>query len=450
MTLIKTVYDMLRFQMTGLSFLFVLLPLMLLAYYLFPPRMRPGVLLAESLLIYHFGGLGNLQVMLLSILVDYLLLRLMEYLDGDERKRRLLLWASIVKNLALIIWVGLLVQSRELPQQQIGLTIYTLSAIGCLFAAYRRDIPYERNIIRFALYCCFFPKLFAGPRHPYERYTEELGAAALRPDRMLSGGGSFIQGAFKTAIFGGSLYNLSQSAAALSNTALAAWLHVFSFAFAIYYMLSGYSDMALGIGAMFGLTLPRNFYYPYQARSVGDFFERYHMTIGDFLRGAVTSGLARDPNRRRADILGILLTGMLFGLWFGMRPSYLLWGLYLALFIVMERYLYPVLLENIPTLFSRIATLCVVLAGFTIFLCDTPLESVWLITTMFSFGNLFDNQVLYLLTSNWLLLLLSCFFATNIVNLAVVKLRRAAPVFAGALFGVLDIVILVLFLALSL
>lgn len=447
MTLMQTIYDMLRFQLSGLSFLFILLPLMLLVYYLFPPRMRPAVLLAESLLLYRFGELGSLSVMLLSVLADYLLLRLMESVDQSESRRRLCFWVALGKNLLLLVWFGALVRMRTLPVP-IGLPVYTLSALNCLLGVYRRELPYERNIIRFALYCCFFPTLFAGPMYPYREYLEQLEAARLQTNRLLAGAGQLIQGAFKTAVFGGGLYSLSQAAAPL-DTALAAWLCVFSFAFAFYYMLSGLSDMAQGIGAMFGLTLPRGFYYPYQSRSVEDFSERFHITVGDFLRDLVRF-VQGGGRTRTGEIAGVLIVCSLMGLWFGFRLNYLLWGLYLGLFIVMERYVYPRLLENMPTLFSRAATLCVILASFTIFMGNTPAESVGLVSAMFSFEGMVDDKVLYLLTSNWLLLVLSCFFATNIVNLVVVKLRRVAPGPAAAVFGIIDLGILFIYLALNL
>lgn len=440
--------DILRFQLTGLSFLLVILPLLLLVYYLFPQRWRPAALLAESLLIYHFGALGNIWVMLASIAADYFLLRLMDICDRDEGRRRICLLAAVGKGLLLLVWMGLYVRANNLPQL-IGISVYTLSGFSCLAAAFRREIPCECDPVRFALYCSFFPKLYAGTMHPYGDYVRQLREVHLHPGNMLTGAGQAIQGAFKAAVFGSGLFGVSQAAAVLPPTALAAWLRVFAFAFAFYYVLSGYSDMAQGIGAMFGLSIPRNFYYPYQSRNVQDFFARFHITVSTFLRDVFRWVLGGWKNRRAADMVGTLLTCILVGAWFGMRASYLLWGAYFALLIVLERYLYPKLLENIPTLFCRIGTLCLVLAGFTIFLVDNPLESLGLVRTMFSFGDLLDDSVLYLLTSNWLLLLLSCFFATNAVNLAVVKLRRAAPAFAAALFGLIDLAVLVLYLALS-
>lgn len=458
MTLLQTIYEMYpghRLLLTDLAFFFVVLPLFLLVYYLAPQRMRPGVLLLESLWFYLQAEPGGLLLLTTSVAVDYAALRLMDRSDGDIRLRRLCLVVPVVKSLVLIGFYGAMAQVRVTPLI-LGLQVYTLSGLCCLLAAYRREIPCERNLIRFALYCSFFPKLYAGPLHSYSDYVGQLHEARLKPGEVLAGFGGFLQGAFKAGVLGGYLYRLHQDVSALQPvTALAAWMKVFTLAFSLYYLLSGLGDMARGVGAMFGLKLPGNFYYPYQSRNVEDFFDRFLITINGFIRGTVYAGL-RDHRRRgkwdgaAADALNLLISGMLFGLWFGLRLNYLLWGAYLALFIILERYLYPRLLARVPTLFCRLGTLCVVLAGFTIFAGETPAESAALIRAMVDFSAPVNNQVLYLLSSNWLLLLASLFFATNLVNLAMVKLRRNLPRVAAALFGACDVGILILYLALSL
>lgn len=452
MTLLQTMYEMYpshRLQLTSLSFLFILLPIFLLVYYMTPQRLRPAVLLAESLLFYHQAEPGGTLLLLASVVVDYGALRLMDLYRDNDRLRRVSLGLAVVKSVALIGYYGAMVQLRTLPYV-LGVQMYTLSGLRCLLDAYRREIPCERNFIRFALYCVFFPKLYAGPLHPYADYVGQLHEVRLRPMAVLAGGGVFLQGAFKTAVLGGGLYRLHSDAMALPPTALASWVGVLTLAFSLYFLLSGLGDMAQGAGGMFGLTLPKNFYYPYQSRNVEDFFDRFLITINKFLRSAVYGGPQGRDDRPAADCLHLLVSGMLFGLWFGVRLNYLLWGAYLALFIMLERYAYPRLLVAVPTLFCRIGTLCVVLAGFTIFAGETPVESVALIGSMLDFSAPVDEQVLYLLSSNWLLVLVSCFFATNLSNLAVVKLRRRLPRVAAALFAACDAGILVLYLAMSL
>lgn len=451
MTLLQTVYESLRLQLTGLSFMFMVLPVFLFLFYVVPGRARPAVLLVLSLGYYLLAEPGNLPVMLGAVAGNYAVLRLMERFDHDETARRICVGVAAVGNILVIIYCGTVAQVRMLPQV-LGLQVYTLSALSAVIEAYRRETGYERSIIRFGLYCCFFPKLYAGPLVTCGDFTAQIGKGKLEVLPVLEGLGQFVEGAFKTAVIGSSLFALYrelQKLAAAEVTALSSWCTVFCVAFALYFMLDGFSDMAQGLGAAFGFRLPRNFYYPYQSRNVQDFFERFNITVHAFLRRTVYTALAGARNGPLADALNILVVGMLAGLWFGLRINYIAWGAFLALFVILERYVYPGLLKSIPTLFCRLGTLCVVLASFTIFLGDSLRGSVGLVRSMFDFGNLYNDQILYLISSNWLLLLISCFFATNATSLVVTKFRRNAPRLATAVLGAADFCILVLLLALT-
>lgn len=449
MTLLRTIYEMLRLQVTGLPFLFLALPALLAVYHVLPQKLRPALLLAASLGLYYTGG-HNLVPMLGSVGVDYLLLQLMRLFDADDKKRQLTVIASAAKSVSLLLWFG--VRAEVLLQPHIlGLAVYTLGGTSCLLDTCRREIPYEKNPLRFGLYCCFFGKLYAGPLLPYEEFSRQLEDTRLSLRDLCGGFGWLIEGLFKMKILGEGLYTLYGSTLALPDTALAAWLTVIAFAFAFYYMLSGFSDIAQGLGLLFGLAMPKNFYYPYQSRSVEDFVDRFNISVSGFFRKAVRIKLpGRQQTDRLPELINLLVLCILFALWFGISLSHLLWGVYLALFIIMERYLYPGLLKNAPVFFCRVFTLCIVLAGFTILIGTSPADSLQLVQTMFNFSNFADNHVLYLLSTNWLLLVVSCFFATNLINLLSVKLRRAAPKVSVALFAVIDAVILIGYVALRL
>lgn len=450
MSQLASIYGALPIALTQLSFLFVILPVFILAYYITPQRFRPWTLLAASLIFYSMAQWGNLLPMCASVVADYAALRIMAAFDHNQQVRRGCLAFSVVKNLGIIVYFGALVEMTS-AAPLLGVQLYTLSAMGCVLAVYQRQLPYVRSIVRFGVYCCFFPALYAGPLLLYQELDSQLGGTTLRISRVLEGMGQLVGGVLKTAILGGQLYALYGAIRKLPEvTALSSWATVFCVAFALYFMLSGFGDMAGGIGAMFGLALPRNFYYPYQSRSVADFFDRFNITVSRYIRRTVYLPLQEGKNGPLADALNILVVGILMGLWFGLRLNYLVWGAYFALFIVLEKHVYPRLLKTIPTLFCRVGTLCIVLASFTIFLEDSLLKSMELIRSMLDFSRLFDDGILYLLSSNWLLLVLSCFLATNCVNLVAVKFRRAAPALAGIVLGLVDGAILVVYVALVL
>lgn len=447
MTLMETFYGTFAILPSSFSFVLVILPLFLLIYYLVPLGLRPYVLLGESLFLYWWTGPALLWAVL-SVALDYLALRILERLDGKPRLRRLCLFLAILKGAALLLFLGLSAQ-RQHSFYAWGIPVVAFSGMSCLIDAYRREIPCERNPGRFALYCLFFPKLYAGPLVGYEAFTCQLNRLELHPRAVLEGAEQFVQGVFKMSVLGYMLFQMYQDVRNLQEvTALSAWLEVFVHALALYFLLSGFSDMAKGMGGMYGIKLPQNFYYPYQSRSVEDFYDRFNITVGNFVRRYVyESWKGAGPV---LDRLLVLATGILAGLWFGIRANYLLWGVYLALFVLLERHLYPALLQNAPLLFRRLGTLCVVLASFTIFVGETPAQSAALIRAMFRFSAPADEQVLYLLSSNWLLMVLSCFLATNIINLGITQFRRALPRASAWVLGAVNLGILVLYMMLNL
>lgn len=445
---LQTIYQPGQLQFTSLAFLFVVLPVFLLAYYLLPTRFRPGVLLVESLLLCWMVQRPYLGIIAFVVVTDYAILRLLVRLDDRPRGRKWCMGASAAKALAVILWMGGLSQIQSLPQA-LGVQVCVLSALSCVWDVYRGEIPPPRGPLPFVLYCIFFPRLPTGPLLPYGDFAAQLDKVTLQVGKVFIASGVFIQGALKTAVIGAELFTLYGTLATLDGvTALSAWCQVFTLAFSLYFMLSGYSDMARGLAGMFGITLPANFYYPYQSRSVTDFFDRFNISVGRFLYTTVYRSLGEEGGGPLSHSLNLLTVGMLGGLWFGVRLSYLVWGLYLAAFVVMERYLYPKVMERAPTLLGRVMTLGVVLSSFTIFSGDSLTESVQLIRHMFQLNNLVDQQILYLLSSHWLLLIISCVFATNAVDLITVKFRRAAPQLAAAVMAVINCGVLVAYLML--
>lgn len=440
--------------LTNLTFIYIFLPLCLFLFYAVPVRARPGTLLGISLLYYLLAQPGVFWIMAASVLLDYLACRAMDALDAYPEARRGCMIFCFVKNLGLILWVNALVEIYGAPAR-LGLLIYTLTGLDMALAVYRREMGCERNMFKFGLHCCFFAKLYAGPLTAYPQVAGQFDDMRLRPAGLLAGAGQFVHGAIKSLVLGGTVTVLYQSIREIAPeniSILSSWLLVVALAFSVYFTLSGFCDMAKGIAAMFGIEIPRNFYYPYQSRSVTDFFSRFNITVNQFFRRTAYRSLQEDKFGFAADALNILVIGMLMGLWFGFRINCLLWGVYLAAFIVMEKYLYPKVLAAVPTLFRRFYTICVVLSSFMILAGSTAAHSAKLIRDMFGVGRipLSNEEVLYLLSSNWLLLILCAFFSTSVIHLASNFVRKKWPRIGAGVMACLDAGVLLVFTALSL
>ncbi|WRS27088.1 MBOAT family O-acyltransferase [Oscillospiraceae bacterium MB08-C2-2] len=432
--------------LTSISFGLVFLPLAVLAVWGTPPSWRQRTLLVLSLAFFLLAEPWSLPMAITSILLDFGAVRLMAQKGSDRRWRRFCMWFSVIKNIIMLAVSGALQQlyGAGMP---FGLVVYTLTAMAAVVDMYKEEIPCETDLGRFALTCLFFPKMFAGPLVEYRQFSLQMGDIRLKGAKRMWGLGQYIHGMAKNAVIAVALQKIYLSICGFQTadiTVLSTWSMVLALAFTTYFSLSGFSDMAVGLGRVFGLELPKNFYYPYQARTVEDFFDRFNITVSAFVRKYVYFNLDADQNGVIATCLNLLVVGLLTGLWFGLRINYMLWGAYLAAFIMMEKFLFPKVFDFIPTLFSRIYAFCVVLSSFTIFAGDSLTQTGIFIRRMFGFGGvgLYNTKILYLLSSNWLILVISCFFATNMADLIMTWLRKTAPRLSQMIMAVVDFGIL--------
>jgi alginate O-acetyltransferase complex protein AlgI len=436
--------------LTGLSFVYVVLPVAVLLVRLCPVRLRTGLLMAISLGYYLLAQPEGVLFLLASIGLDYGVIRVMDAQDDRPEIRKNCLWFAIGKSL-LLTGIGMGVSLRDGTPLLLGALIYNFSGMNAVVEMYRRESPCEKNFFRFALYCCFFPRLYAGPLSSYREFAAQESAPLTGFTPAVEGWGRYIMGAFKTLIIGGqmsAIYGQLQALEGDEITVLSSWLMLFLFALTVYYLLSGFSDMAQGIGLLFGFRLPQNFYYPYQSRNVTDFFERFQMTITAFIRRMLGFRPGEGGKKPAAEVGLWLLSGLLLGLWFGPRLNFLVWGVYVAVFAILERYVYPKVLAAIPILLGRLYALCVVLSSFTILTGETVGESFGTIRNMLALftGEVpyYNEELLYILRSNWLILIVSGVFATNIVDVVGRFLgktfpRAAKPIYFAVACGVLGL-----------
>ena len=416
---------------SSLLFLFRFIPIFFLIYYVVPQRAKNFVLFLGSLVFYAWGEPVYVILMLFSTLSDYWHGLAIERVQerGKDTFARCLLISSVMINLGMLGFfkytdfliqtvnglTGLSVPLLNLPLP-IGISFYTFQTMSYTIDVYRKKVPAQRNIIDFGTFVALFPQLIAGPIVRYTDVAKQLKGRRVTWNSLHGGVSRFVIGLGKKVLLAnqaGAIYDriCSRSgiqaaladaqksiAAGTDLTMLAAWIGILCFASQIYFDFSGYSDMAVGLGKMLGFTFPENFNYPYIAKSVTEFWRRWHMTLSGWFKEYVYIPLGGNRKGIKRQLVNILIVWMLTGIWHGASWNFLLWGLWYAFFLILEK------LFGIK---GRIYTILVVLGGWVLFAMTEP-ESVrlWFLgMTGLNGAGLYDRSILYDI-SNYLLLFL--------------------------------------------
>ena len=365
---------------SSLYFLCVFLPLNLLLYYLIKNRTyRNWLLIITSLFFYAWGEPVWVTLLIFSTLFDYVNARVAGK-NRDNWKGRAAVALSITGNLLILgffkyagfiaenlnslLGAGLGVTAFGLP---IGISFYTFQTISYVVDVYRGETEAQQSFPRLLLFVSLFHQLVAGPIVRYSDIAHEIEARVETPAQFNYGVRRFIMGLGKKVLIANTAGKLSESFLGTDYSRLpvtGAWLGIFLFALQIYFDFSGYSDMAIGLGKMFGFTYKENFNYPYISRSAAEFWRRWHISLGSFFRDYVYIPLG--GNRRR-HLLNLLVVWSLTGLWHGAGWNFVIWGLYYFALILVEKKLLLRVFEKLPSIVSRIYLWVAVLVGWVFF-----------------------------------------------------------------------------------
>ena len=361
-------------------FLFLFLPLTLAAYYLTPRRGRNLTLLIASLVFYAWGEPRHVGLMLLAIALNYAGALLMGAVRSG-RGRRAVLFCTLLVDLALLVvfkYAGFFYRSLArllglggtsplasiaLP---IGISFYLFQSMSYCIDVYRGTVEPQRNLIRFGTYVALFPQLIAGPIVRYRDVAAQLEERRETPERFAAGVALFVIGLGKKLLLANPVGLLWQELSAESGTA-AAWVGMAAYTLQIYFDFSGYSDMAVGLGRMFGFEFLPNFDYPYLARSVTDFWRRWHISLSSWFREYVYIPLGGNRKGLPRQMLNLLVVWALTGLWHGASWNFVLWGLYYALLLIAEKLFLLRACEKLPLPLRRAGTLLAVSLGWMLF-----------------------------------------------------------------------------------
>lgn len=366
-------------------FLFVFLPIVFILYYISPKKLRNTIMFLASLLFYAWGEPIYIFIMLFSTAFDYENGRLIEKFRKQKKEKRckVILILSIAVNLGLLMFFkytdffvgninglfGLSIDSLgfTLP---IGISFYTFQTLSYTIDVYRGVVNAQHNIINFGMYVSMFPQLIAGPIVRYSDIKSQVDSRDENVDEIAAGIRRFIVGLGKKIIIAnqiGILWKEIESMTSLSTSL--AWIGAIAFTLQIYFDFSGYSDMAIGLGHMFGFTIPENFKHPYESRSITEFWRKWHITLGTWFREYVYIPLGGNKNGTKRQIINLFIVWFLTGFWHGAGWNFVLWGVYYFFILMIEKVFLLKLMHRWPKLLRHFYTLLVIIIGWVIFAC---------------------------------------------------------------------------------
>ena len=389
-------------------FLFMFLPLTLAVYYAVPFAFKNTVLFLTGLLFYAWGEPVYVLIMLLSTAIDYCAGRLMDRFDSNKNIRKATLLVSVVMNLSLLgifkygsFFIGSVngIFGSAIPDPglplPIGISFFTFQSMSYTIDLYRRNIKVQKNFIDFAAFVTMFPQIVAGPIVRYEDVSAQLACRRIDLSSMSDGITRFVCGMCKKVLIANSIGALWTDVKAqdyASMPAATAWLGIAAFTLQIYFDFSGYSDMAIGLGKMLGVDFPENFRYPYNSKSIAEFWRRWHITLGDWFKSYVYFPLGGSRGSTAATIRNTLIVWLLTGLWHGASWNFILWGLYYGVLIILEKFVFRRLLERTPSALRHILTMLAVVFGWVIFEITSPASELEFVKAMLGFGGSFANS----------------------------------------------------------
>ena len=413
---------------SSILFLFRFFPIAMLVYYIAPRRYKNLVLLVESLVFYSWGEVRYFPIMIASILVDFIASNGIERHRQSKGACRAFLTLSVVFNLGmlgffkytnfLLLNLGALTGlsfpalSLTLP---LGISFYTFQTMSYTIDVYRGKVPAERNIVDFGAFVVLFPQLIAGPIVRYTDVNRELKSRVITLDGVQEGIDIFIRGLGRKVLIANNIGALWTEVSAMNFEVIStplAWLGILAYTFQIYFDFSGYSQMAIGLGRMLGFRFPQNFNDPYIAKSVTEFWRRWHMTLGSWFREYLYIPLGGNRCSFPRQIFNLFVVWAATGLWHGASWNFVLWGLYFFVFLVLEKAFLRPVLEGSRVL-GHLYLLFLVVVSWAIFAITDFAALGRFLTAMFAFRG--GSEWLYYLRNYGVTFLLAAFLSTPLL-----------------------------------
>ncbi|MCU6687871.1 MBOAT family protein [Dorea acetigenes] len=381
---------------SSMTFLCVFLPVVFLLYSVLPSiPVKNGLLIIASLLFYAYGEPKYVLLMIFSIVMNYLFGRLLD--SENERLRRMIVGLAVCVNLALLFVFKYLdmvlktvnqISHSSIPMANlalpIGISFFTFQALSYVIDVYRRDVEAEKNLFHVMLYISFFPQLIAGPIVKYHDIQEQIRSRKTDSGEIAAGMRRFILGLAKKVLISNVMAVTADAlfAAPMGEmNILSAWTAAIAYLFQIYFDFSGYSDMAIGMGRIFGFTFQENFRYPYISQSIQEFWRRWHISLSTWFKEYLYIPLGGNRKGKVRTCVNKLIVFFSTGLWHGADWTFVIWGLWHGMFMLLEEVI-PV--KKLPRLLRHVYTLLVVTVGFVMFRADTFAQGIQMTGKMFA------------------------------------------------------------------
>lgn len=418
---------------SSLVFMFAYLPITLLAYYLVPRQGRNIFLFIVNLIFYGWGEPKLVLLMVFNIFFNYIGGWLVDKYRADAKKKKLFLILTCVLDigiLAVFKYTGMITETLNMlpflniPELQIslpiGISFYTFQTMSYVIDVYRDDAPVSKNFINFGTYVALFPQLIAGPIVRYRDVAEQLVNRRETLEMFTKGVKLFMVGLAKKVIIANTMGTLTTNIFATTdeNGVVGTWVGMIAYTFQIYFDFSGYSDMACGLGNMMGFEFLKNFNYPYIAKSITDFWRRWHISLSTWFKEYVYIPLGGNRKGVKRQILNLLIVWGLTGLWHGAAYNFVLWGLYYGLLLILEKFVLKKFLDKLPSFVQHIYTLFIIIIGWGLFYFTDVGQLGEFMVDLFNFGNgICGNQAFNLIMSNLPMLIIAAVASTPLATM---------------------------------
>lgn len=418
---------------SSLVFMFAYLPITLLAYYLVPRQGRNIFLFIVNLIFYGWGEPKLVLLMVFNIFFNYIGGWLVDKYRADAKKKKLFLILICVLDigiLAVFKYTGMITETLNMlpflniPELQIslpiGISFYTFQTMSYVIDVYRDDAPVSKNFINFGTYVALFPQLIAGPIVRYRDVAEQLVNRRETLEMFTKGVKLFMVGLAKKVIIANTMGTLTTNIFATTdeNGVVGTWVGMIAYTFQIYFDFSGYSDMACGLGNMMGFEFLKNFNYPYIAKSITDFWRRWHISLSTWFKEYVYIPLGGNRKGVKRQILNLLIVWGLTGLWHGAAYNFVLWGLYYGLLLILEKFVLKKFLDRLPSFVQHIYTLFIIIIGWGLFYFTDVGQLGEFMVDLFNFGNgICGDQAFNLIMSNLPMLIIAAVASTPLATM---------------------------------
>lgn len=418
---------------SSLVFMFAYLPITLLAYYLVPRQGRNIFLFIVNLIFYGWGEPKLVLLMVFNIFFNYIGGWLVDKYRVDANKKKLFLILTCVLDigiLAVFKYTGMITETLNMlpflniPELQIslpiGISFYTFQTMSYVIDVYRDDAPVSKNFINFGTYVALFPQLIAGPIVRYRDVAEQLVNRRETLEMFTKGVKLFMVGLAKKVIIANTMGTLTTNIFATTdeNGVVGTWVGMIAYTFQIYFDFSGYSDMACGLGNMMGFEFLKNFNYPYIAKSITDFWRRWHISLSTWFKEYVYIPLGGNRKGVKRQILNLLIVWGLTGLWHGAAYNFVLWGLYYGLLLILEKFVLKKFLDRLPSFVQHIYTLFIIIIGWGLFYFTDVGQLGEFMVDLFNFGNgICGDQAFNLIMSNLPMLIIAAVASTPLATM---------------------------------